>query len=417
MLSPMPPEAGTRSAIGPREFVILMAALMAVNALGVDTMLPGLPAIAKTLGITTANQQQWIITAYMLGFGAMQIVYGPLADRFGRRPVMLVGLLLYVATSLIASFANTFTTMIIARTLQGMAAASTRVLTVSMIRDCYSGRHMARIMSLTLLVFLAAPIFAPSIGKLILLVAPWPVVFHALAAFAAGLAIWLSIRLGETLHPEYRRSINPRAILSAAKIVVTNRLSVGYAIGHTMTFGAMLGFVTSSQQLFTDVFHAPDSFPLLFAFVALSMVFAAFVNSRIVLRFGSRRVSHSALIGYLLIGGIHLISGGIFGDSLVSFLLFQFAIMFCSGLIGPNFSAMAMEPMGAIAGTASSVQGTLSTLGATVIGITIGQSFNGSAVPIVAGFFLCGVGALAGALFAERGKLFRPQHTEPGPLQ
>jgi DHA1 family bicyclomycin/chloramphenicol resistance-like MFS transporter len=417
MLSPTPPEAGHRPAIGLREFVILMAALMAVNALGVDTMLPGLPAMAQSLGITTENQRQWIITAYMIGFGATQIIYGPLADRFGRKPVMIVGLLLYVVTSLIASFADTFSTMIVARTLQGMAAASTRVLSISMIRDCYSGRHMARIMSLTLLVFLAAPIFAPSIGKLILLFAPWPAIFHALALFGAVLVVWLGVRVGETLHPEYRRGINPREIAAAAKTVVTNRVSMGYSFGHTMTFGALLGFVTSSQQVFSDVFDAPDNFPLLFSGIALSMVLSAFVNSRIVLRFGSRRVSHTALLGYLVVSTLHLISIGVFGDSLISFMAFQFAIMFCSGLVGPNFNAMAMEPMGAIAGTASSVQGTITTLGATLVGILIGQSFDGSVVPVVTGFFLCGLGTLCGALVAERGRLFRPHHAEPEPLQ
>jgi len=417
MLSPVSSKAHARQAIGFYEFVILMAALMAVNALGIDTMLPGLPAIARSIGITEENQRQWIISCYMLGFGAMQIVYGPLADRFGRRPIMITGLLLYAATSLVASFANTFATIIIARTLQGMAAASARVIPISIIRDCYSGRHMARIMSLTVIVFLAAPILAPSIGKIILLFAPWPAIFHALALFAAVLAIWLGLRLGETLHPEYRRNINLREILRAARTVVTDRCSIGYTLGQTMTFGAMLGFMTSAQQLFTEVFDAAQTFPIYFAIIAGSMAIAAFVNSRIVLRFGSRRISHTALIGYIVAGAVHLVSIKMFGDSLLSFMLFQFVLMFFSGLIGSNFSAMAMEPMGAIAGTASSVQGTIATLLATGIGIIVGQNFDGTAVPIVTGFFLCGIGALIAALFAERGKLFRPHHTEPAPLQ
>lgn len=417
MSPPSPPEAGSHPAIGFHEFVILMAALMAINALGVDLMLPGLPAMSESLGMTTENQRQWVISSYMIGFGAMQIVYGPLSDRFGRRPVLLTGLFLFVVTSLIASFANTFTTIIAARTIQGMAAASTRVLAVSMIRDCYSGRHMARIMSLTLIIFLAAPILAPSIGKLILLIAPWPAIFLALAAFAAGLALWLALRLGETLHPEYRRSISPQHILAAATTVLTNRYSIGYTLGQTMTFGALMGFITSSQQLFTDVFDAAETFPIFFAIIAMGMGIAAFVNSRLVLRYGSRRLSHTALIGYITIGATHLLFSMFFEDTLISFIMFQFTIMFCSSLVGSNFNAMAMEPMGAIAGTASSIQGTIATLGAAVIGIIVGQSFNGTAIPLVAGFFLCGVGALLAALFAEQGKLFQPQHTQPGPLQ
>lgn len=412
-MSHTPPESGTRPAIGFREFVALMAALMAINALGVDMMLPGLQAMSDSLGLTTDNQRQWIISCYMIGFGVTQIIYGPLADRFGRRPVITGGLLLYVITSLIATFADTFPTMIAARTIQGMAAGSTRVLAISIIRDCYAGRYMARIISLTMIMFLAAPIFAPSIGKLILMVAPWPVIFVVLALFAAMVGVWLLARLGETLHPEYRRSISPRAILSATRMVVGNRYSVGYTAAQTMTFAALLGFIMSSQQLFTDTFDAAESFPYLFALVAFSLVLSAFVNSRIVLQFGSRRVSHTALIGYIAISAIHLATLEFFGDNLLSFIMFQFAINFCSGLVGSNFSAMAMEPMGAIAGTASSVQGTISTLASTGIAILVGQSFNGTATPVVAAYFLCGIGALLATLFAERGTLFRAQHVAP----
>lgn len=417
MHSPTQPATDSRPPIGFREFVALMAALMSINALGIDMMLPALPDIARDLGLTTENQRQWVISSYMIGFGLTQLVYGPLADRFGRRPVMLVGLLLFTATSVIASFADTFPTLIIARTLQGMAAAASRVLVVSMVRDCYSGRQMARVTSLTYIVFLAAPILAPSIGQLILLFAPWEAIFHGLGLFAAVLAVWLVLRLGETLHPEYRRSIDIREITAAAKLVFSNRHSLGYTLALSMMFGAMIGFVTSAQQLFTDVFDAPDSFPLIFAFIAGAMGIASYVNSRIVLRMGSRRVSHAALIGYIVIGGVHLVSAEILDDSLLSFALFQFAIMFCSGLVGSNFGAMAMEPMGAIAGTASSIQGTISTLIAAAIGIVVGQSFDGSAIPVVIGFFIGGIGALIAVLYAEHGKLFHSRHAAPPPGQ
>lgn len=413
MPPPSPPQAASQPVIGFREFVALMAALMSINALGIDMMLPALSDISRDLRMTTENQRQWIISVYIIGFGLAQLFYGPLADRYGRRPLMLAGLLLYTATSLIASFAASFETMIAARFLQGMAAAASRVLVVSMVRDCYSGRQMARVMSLTFIVFLAAPILAPSIGKLIMLIAPWEAIFHALAAFSAILAIWMALRLDETLHPEYRRSIDLGEIVAAARQVIGNRCSLGYTLALSMSFGAMLGFVGSAQQLFTDVFAAEDIFPLIFAFIAGSMGLASYLNSRIVLRLGSRRVSHFALVGFIAIGGVHLLSSEFVGETLVSFALFQFAIMFCSGLMGSNFGAMAMEPMGAIAGTASSVQGTISTLIAATIGIVVGQSFNATSVPIVVGFFGGGIGALLAVLYAERGRLFRPQHAMP----
>jgi DHA1 family bicyclomycin/chloramphenicol resistance-like MFS transporter len=410
MLSPTPPTSAARPAIGFREFVALMAALMGISALGIDSMLPALGEIARALSLTDKNQQQWILSCYMMGFGATQIIYGPLSDRYGRRPIMLVSLLLYVATSLIASMATTFTLMIVARTLQGMAAAASRVLVVSMVRDCYSGREMARVMSLTFIVFLAVPVLAPSIGTMILLVAPWEAIFHALALFTAAVAVWLAVRLGETQHPEYRQPINFARIVSAARLVVTDRCSLGYTLALTLLFGAMMGFITSSQQLFADVFHQPHLFPLVFACIAGSMAVASYVNSRIVVRLGTRRVSHMALLGYIAISALHIVSVLIIGDTMISFALFQFILMFCYGLTSSNFSAMAMDPMGHIAGTASSVQGTVSTLGGTLVGVIIGQSFNFTALPIVAGFFVSGICALVVVLVAERGKLFQPQH-------
>lgn len=408
-----PATIAPRATVGFREFVCLMAALMACNALGVDVMLPALPDMARSLGLTAENQRQWIVASYLLGFGVTHLVFGPLSDRFGRRLITLIGLFLFVATSIFASLATSFTVMILARTLQGMAAACTRVLAVAMIRDCYSGRQMAQVMSLSFIVFMAVPMLAPSLGQLVLLVAPWPAIFHVLAAFAAIVAIWFALRMGETLHPEYRRPSGIGDLVAAARMVLTDRCSLGYALAMTMSLGAMIGFISSAQQLFTEQFHEPDRFPQIFAFVAGGMALAQFVNSRIVLRLGSRVVGHSALLAYMLLSAIHLLEIHLIGDSLITFAVFQFLIMFCGGLVGSNFSAMAMESMGAIAGTASSIQGAISTLGGAAVGIVIGQNFDGTAVPVVAGYFLGSLGMLAAVLYAERGKLFRPHHAAP----
>lgn len=409
-----PPTKPTANKVGAttgfREFVCIVAMLMAINALGIDTMLPALPAIASALNLSSVNQAQWVISAYIVGFGATQFIYGPLADRFGRRPLILICLALYLTTSLLASFATSFEVMIAARVVQGIGAACTRVLAVAIVRDRYSGREMARVMSLSFLVFLAVPMLAPSIGQLILLVAPWHAIFLFLAGFAALVLLWIAMRLPETLHPEYRRAINLREIGKAMRTVVTDRTSIGYTLALTMSFGAMVGFINSAQQVFGGVFNEAERFPLLFAFIAGGMAVASILNSRIVMRVGSRRVSHAALILYIILCAIHLVTIETLGDTLVSFAIFQFAIMFCSGLLGSNFGAMAMEPMGAIAGTAASVQGTISTLGGAIIGILIGQSFDGTAVPVVAGYFLCSLGVLAMVLFAEKGRLFRPHH-------
>ncbi len=402
------PDKG-RAAMGFKEFVCMVAMLMAINALGIDTMLPALPAISTALHLGSVNQAQWVVSAYLLGFGATQFIYGPLADRYGRRPLILGCLALYLTTSLLASFATSFEVMIAARVVQGVGAACTRVLSVAIVRDRFSGREMARVMSISFLIFLAVPMLAPSIGQLIMLVAPWHAIFLFLAGFAGVVLLFVALRLPETLHPEYRRAINLREIGQAMRMVVTNRTSIGYTLALTMSFGAMVGFINSAQQVF-GVFGAAEHFPVLFAFIAGGMGVASILNSKIVMRVGSRRVSHAALVLYILLSGIHLVTIETLGDNLISFSIFQFSIMFCSGLLGSNFGAMAMEPMGAIAGTAASVQGTISTLGGALVGVLIGQSFNGTVVPVVTGYFVCSLGVLAMVLFAERGRLFRPHH-------
>jgi DHA1 family bicyclomycin/chloramphenicol resistance-like MFS transporter len=397
-----------------REFVCLVAMLMAVNAFGVDSMLPALPHIAQSLHLAGENERQWVISAYILGMGATQIVYGPIADRFGRRVPVLFCLLLYTVASLFASMATSFTAIIAARVLQGMGAAGTRVISIAMVRDRYEGREMARVMSLAFMIFLAVPMLAPSLGALIMLVAPWRVIFHVLAAFGAFVAIWIILRVPETLHPEYRRPIELASLRAAFRTVVTNRTSIGYTAGLSMSFGGMVGFINSAQQLFTGAFGGSEArFPIFFAFIAGGMALASFTNSQIVMRLGTRRVSHSALLAFILLTALHLGFTVFIGDSLISFAIFQCAMLFCAGLMGSNFGAMAMEPMGAIAGTASAVQGMLSTLIGAVIGVAIGQSFDGTATPVVTGYFLCSLGILCAVLFAENGRLFRPHHADP----
>ncbi|MDE8347064.1 MAG: MFS transporter, partial [Acidocella sp.] len=248
--------------MGFRQFVAMVAALMATNALAVDSMLPALGKIGASLGLAAANERQWVVTSYLLGFGAAQIIYGTLADRFGRKPVVLVALVIYIAASLAAALAGSFTLMMIARVIQGLGAAGTRVLAVSIVRDCYAGRRMARVMSLAFLVFLGVPVLAPSLGQLIMLVAPWRAIFVALAMFASVVAVWIVVRLPETLHPADRRRIEVAGIVKAARTTLSNRLSLGYTLAMTMVIGGMFGFINSAQQIFSQLFHTPRLFTL-----------------------------------------------------------------------------------------------------------------------------------------------------------
>jgi DHA1 family bicyclomycin/chloramphenicol resistance-like MFS transporter len=397
------------------EFVALIAMMMALNALAIDAMLPALPAIGDALGVASENSRQWVITAYLLGFGGAQLIYGPLADRFGRKPVLMVGLALYVLFSVLAAFSPSFELLIAARVGTGIGAAALRVLAVSIVRDRYSGRTMARVMSLSFLVFLGVPILAPALGQLILTVAPWPWVFGVLAVGGAAFAVWAAFRLPETLHPEDRMPIRVGRIASAFRIALTSRRSMGYTLAMTAISGALFGFINSSQQIFFDVFHEPELFTVVFGAVAGGIAVASLLNARLVERLGSRLISHTALLGFIAMSAIHAAVALAGHETIWTFTVLQALTMFCFGFIAGNFGSMAMEPMGHIAGTASSAQGFISTTGGATLGFVIGQQFNGSTAPMAIGFIALGLAALVFVLFAERGRLFRARNLPPVP--
>ena len=393
-------------ALGRREFVAFIAAIMAVNALGVDLMLPALPAIGAELHAATANSRQWIVTAYVFGFGIGQLAYGPLADRYGRRPILLITLVGFVGASIFAASSATFTALICARILQGLMSASTRVLAVAIVRDRYSGRQMAKTVSLAQMIFFLVPILAPSIGQVLLGIGPWRFIFYALAGFAAFVLAWSALRLPETLAIERRVAISLTSLRAAYRLTLTNRYSIGYAIAASLTFGGIIAFVSSAQQIFVDEFGAGDRFTILFAICAFAMAVASFANSRLVERLGTRLISQAGVFVLILVSLIHLavIAAGV--ETLWSYIALQALSMTCIGLCGSNFGAMAMEPVGHIAGTASSVQGFITSVGAVVVGSLIGQAYDGSTFPLAIGYLGIGLGALALVYLVEGGFWF-----------
>jgi MFS transporter, DHA1 family, multidrug resistance protein len=401
--------AGPHAGMGFREFVALIAAMMAVVGLAIDTMLPALPAIGSSLGVMDENRRQWIVTAFLLGFGLAQLPYGPISDRLGRKPVLLGGAAAYALTSLFAAIAPSFETLLVARLLQGVSVAAMRVVTVSTVRDCYGGRQMARVMSLAFMVFLAVPVLAPSIGQLLMLLVPWRGLFWALTVYSLLLLCWIGMRLPETLHPEYRRPIDLASVTGAIVRSLTARQAVGYTLAQTALSGALYGFINSVQQIFADTFHAPRLMPLVFAGIAGMMAVAALTNSRVVERLGTRRVSHSALLGFTAIEIVHVAISLAGYETIATFAVCQGIAMFCFGLSMSNFGAMAMEPLADVAGTAASVQGFVSVVIGSLIGFGIGQNFDGSTVPLTAGFAISGVAATAIVLITEGGRLFRPR--------
>ncbi|WP_248310330.1 multidrug effflux MFS transporter [Bosea sp. 117] len=408
MSSPAVPE-NPHPGMGFRQFVGYIAALMATNAIAIDSMLPALPQIGAALGIEAGNHVQLVVTAYLLGFGAAQILYGTIADRYGRRPVLIFGLGLYAVASVVAAFAPSFEVMMAARATQGIGAAATRVLAISVVRDCYSGRQMARVMSLAFIVFLSVPILAPSIGQAILLVAEWRWIFGILTVFGAVTLVWTAVRLPETLHPEDRTPISFQGVSHAVSLFFHSRLTVGYALAMTAVMGCLFGFINSAQQVFADAFHAEHLFTSVFAGIALFMALSSLLNARIVGKIGMRRVSHAALVGFIVVTASHALIALAGYESIWVFSILQASMMFFFGLMVSNFNAMAMEPVGHIAGTASSLLGFVTTVGGALLGFALGQQFDGTTLPLVFGFATLGFTALVIVLVTERGKLFQTQ--------
>ncbi|MBU2327589.1 MAG: multidrug effflux MFS transporter [Alphaproteobacteria bacterium] len=398
--------------MGRVEFIALMAFLMALNALAIDIMLPGLQEIGAALNVENENHRQYVVSAYLLGFGIAQLFYGPIADRFGRRMPMIIGLAIYVVSSLAVVMVPSFESLLVLRFIQGIGSAATRVITVSIVRDVFGGRQMAEVMSLIMMVFMVIPVVAPGTGQVIMLFGDWHWIFVFMALIAVMVGVWMYVRLPETLAPEDVRPFTVKVIFDGFRIVLTNRVALCYTIASTFIFGALFGFINSAQQIYVGIYGLGVWFPVAFAGVALFMALASFVNAKLVGRFGMRKLSHGSLIGFITINFIWLVVQ-LVGPAPMPFALFitLFALaMFQFGWIGSNFNSLAMEPLGHVAGTASAVLGFMGTIGGSIIGATIGQAFDGTALPMVAGFFMVSVIGLVFVLIGEKGRLFQAQN-------
>lgn len=411
----MPPRdvaSTSQSSLSFGEFVAIIAMLMALTALAVDIMLPALPAIDTYFNIADDNDRQLVVTAYMLGFAAGQPFYGPLSDRFGRKPMLILGLAIFVLATLGTLFAESYATLLLLRAAQGIGSASPRVVGLAVVRDRFGGRDMARVMSFVMMVFVTLPMIAPALGSGIMLLGDWRLIFVAMLLVGAAIAAWTQVRLPETRPPEEREPLSVRWLGRALKMTVTTRETLGYTIAVAFIFGPLLGYINSAQQIFIEVFELGHLFPLFFAIISAALALAAYLNGRLVVRIGMRPLAHAALVGFVATAAVHL-AFVLFVDTVPSIWLFcglLAANLFCFGIMMPNFNAMAMEPLGMIAGTASSFIGAITTAGGAVFGWYVGYLYNGTIVPLLAGYLVLGVLALIVVLLTERGRLFQPHH-------
>jgi DHA1 family bicyclomycin/chloramphenicol resistance-like MFS transporter len=390
------------------EFVIIIAAIQALNPLAMDMMLPALPQIGAAFSVLSANHLQWVLSSFLIGFGVGQFFIGPLSDRFGRRPVLIGGMVVYGIASALTLIAPSFETLLLARALQGLSTAATRVIATSVVRDCYVGRRMASVMSLAQMIFIAVPVLAPSLGQLVLMAShEWHSVFVVLLLFGVAILGWTALRMPETLDEDKRKSIAVRDVLGYFRETLTTRQTVGYALASGCLVGTMFAYVFSAQQVFTQIYHLGTMFPVAFAAIALGVAIAGFVNARIVGRLGMRVISHAALMGFMGSALVMMIAALLDVLTLPLYMTLATLTMFTFGLMISNFTALSMEPLGHIAGTASSLVGSITTLIGIVLGSAVGQSYNGTMIPLGTGFFVCSALALVSVLVTERGKMFR----------
>ena len=390
-----------------REFMALMALLMSMTAMSIDIMLPALPEIGASLGVPDTAQLPLVVTIFMVGMAIGQLVWGPLADRFGRRRPLLLGLALFVLATTVAATTQSFSQFLAARFLQGIGGSVGRIIVTAIVRDLFVGRQMARVMSMIMMVFILVPMLAPSVGQLIILVGTWRWLFAVLLAASLTAFIWASYRLPET-RPPLAAGTRRRTVAEAFALVLSNRVTFGYGIASGFVLGLLVAYIASAQQVFGTAYGLGKLFPLAFASVACAIALAAFTNSRLVRRLGMRRLSHTALVAHLGLSATLALLGTIVPLPLWLALGGMAACAFLYGLILSNFNAIAMQPMGQAAGMAASLTGSYSTAAGALFGTLIARQFDGTVLPLFTGFAVLGFCALLSVFLVEgRAGLFR----------
>ena len=397
----------------PNEFIALIALLTALVAMSIDTMLPAIGIMAKELGAANPNDRQFIILGFFAGMMFGTLIFGPISDSVGRKPTIYAGLVFYVAGALLCMFSTSFPMLIAGRLLQGFGAASPRIVAMAMVRDGAAGADMARIMSFVMSVFMLVPILAPSIGQLVLYVASWRYIFTGFVVAAILASIWLKFRQAETLAPENRLPFSAQELAHSAKLVISNHVSLGYTLAVGFIFAAFTAYLGTSQQIFAEQYGQGDRFALWFGGMAVAIAIAMITNGNLVQRLGMRLMSKWAVLGFIACWSVMLVFTVIYGGHppLPVLGVLMFGSFFCSGLLFGNYNAMALEPMGHIAGMASAISGALSSLIATVLGAIAGHFYDGTLYPTAVAFL--GFGILAW-VFSEWAELGREQAQKTG---
>lgn len=372
------------------EFVVLTALLMSLVALAIDMILPALPLLAAEFSLRDSSHAQYVISAVFVGMVAGKLLFGPLSDAWGRKPAIYLGLALYIGGAIICYFAEEFSIFLLGRAVQGVGVAAPRVVSVALVRDQFEGREMARIMSFIMMVFILVPAIAPALGQGMLLFFEWRMILGVFILTGVISLVWFALRQPETLAPENRRPLAFSTVIAAAREVVSNPSSLGYSFAIGFVFAGFIGYLVSSQQIYDLIYDRGAQFPYYFGALALVIGSASIVNARFVVKYGMRKLSVWALLGIILFSSIAIVAELAFPEplSFELFIVFCLVAFFCIGVLFGNLNALAMEPLGHIAGTGSAVVGAGSTIISVVLGTLIGQAIGSDVLPLLVGFLL-----------------------------
>ncbi len=401
----------SREATGPGrvEFIIMIALMTSLMALSIDTMLPALAIMGADLNVTDVTDTQLVISVLFAGLALGQLVYGPLSDTLGRKRTIYLGIFVFLCGCLLSLFAPNFETMLAGRLMQGLGAASARIVPMALVRDQFEGREMAKIMSFIMSVFILVPVLAPMVGQGILFVTDWRAIFVFFIVLALVATVWFGLRQPETLPPERRRPFSVSSILGGFRFCISDRITLGYTIAAGFVFGPFIGYLGASQHVFQDIFKTGEMFAVWFGVGAVAIGAASIFNSQLVMRYGMRRMTRTGLGATVVASIIAAILFAADPPGLFGFMVWLMIVFFCTGICFGNLNALAMENTGHMAGIASAFVGFGSTMLAAPLGTAIGSQLADDTLPLVIGFAVLPGIALALSFIADRG---RP----PGPI-
>jgi len=385
------------------EFVALMASLMSIVALSIDALLPALPEIGAHLNVVNTTDNQLLITMIFLGLGFGQLIFGPLSDSFGRKPLVYFGFIVFIIGSIVCVSTKNFDMMILGRILQGVGLSSPRSLALSMIRDSYSGDYMAKIISIVVMFFILIPVIAPSLGQFLITFFNWESIFYANLIFGVGIMIWFWQRQPETLPKERRIKFSSHLFIDGVKEFFKYRESVAFTLVSGFITGSFMVYLSTAQQIFQEQYNLAEMFPYIFASLAISIGLATFMNSRLVVKYGMWRIAYVATIAYAIVSILYLVLFWSSNNPSIYILLSFFAAQFFAvGFLFGNLRAIAMQPLGHIAGIGAAINGFISTVMAVPIANYIGGFVVDSVLPLFIGFSIFGVLSLSVFIILNR---------------